>query len=141
MPVGVIQFYFFSLKLLIINHKDVQVNGDEATYYRNDQPSRSISLLIDSMKRISWSSVFAGVLITIVIQIALSLLGTGIGLSTINPKTEANSTDGLGISSAIRYIVSSLISLFACGWITGRSVQTMRYSWLAYLEFNHADNC
>ncbi len=82
--------------------------------------------LVDSLKRISWSSVFAGVLIAIVVQIALSLLGIGIGLSTVDPKTEVNPTQGLGTGTAIWYILSSLISLFAGGWIAGRLAQTRR---------------
>ncbi|MCK8494731.1 hypothetical protein M0L20_22875 [Spirosoma sp. RP8] len=48
------------------------------------------------VKRISWSAVFAGVLVAIVSQLLLSLLGLGIGLSTIDPETEQNPTAGLG---------------------------------------------
>lgn len=73
-----------------------------------------------SIKRISWSAVFAGVLVVIVVQILLTLLGLGIGLSTIDPVTEQNPTSGLGTGSAIWYIVSSLLSLFIGGWVAGR---------------------
>lgn len=76
--------------------------------------------MIDSLRRISWSSVLAGVLIAIVIQLALSLLGIGIGLSTVDPKTEANPVQGLGTGTAIWYVLTSLISLFVGGWIAGR---------------------
>lgn len=82
--------------------------------------------MLDTVKRISWGSVFAGVLIAIVIQIALSLLGIGIGLSTVDPKTEADPTAGLGMGTAIWYIISSLIALFAGGWIAGRLAPTRR---------------
>ncbi len=80
----------------------------------------------DAFKRISWGAVFAGVLIAVVVQIALSLLGLGIGLSTIDPKTDAHPTSGLGIGSAIWYMLSSLIALFAGGWIAGRLSPTKR---------------
>lgn len=73
-----------------------------------------------SIKRISWSAVFAGVLVVIVAQILLTLLGLGIGLSTIDPVTEQNPTSGLGTGSAIWYIISSLLSLFVGGWVAGR---------------------
>lgn len=73
-----------------------------------------------SLKRISWSAVFAGVLVAIVAQILLTLLGLGIGLSTVDPVTEQNPTSGLGTGSAIWYIVSSLLSLFIGGWVAGR---------------------
>jgi hypothetical protein len=71
-------------------------------------------------------SVFAGVLIAIVIQLALSLLGIGIGLSTVDPMTENNPVAGLGTGSAVWYALSSLIALFAGGWVAGRLAQTPR---------------
>lgn len=76
------------------------------------------------LKRISWSSVFAGVLIAVVIQLALSLLGIGIGLSTVDLMQENNPANGLGIGTAIWYAVSSLIALYAGGWVAGRLAQT-----------------
>ena len=80
--------------------------------------------VLASVKRISWASVFAGVLIAIVIQIALSLLGIGIGLSSVDATTEENPVQGLGIGSAIWYVMSSLISLFTGGWVAGRLSRT-----------------
>ena len=81
---------------------------------------------MDFMKRISWSAVFAGVLVAIVTQMLLTLLGLGIGLGTIDPVEEQNSTAGLGIGSAIWYIISSLLSLFLGGWIAGRLASAPR---------------
>ncbi len=78
------------------------------------------------MNRISWSAVFAGVLVAIVTQMLLTLLGVGIGLSTIDPVTERNPTDGLGTGSAIWYIISSLLSLFLGGWVAGRLASAPR---------------
>lgn len=102
-------------------------NDDDEIVRRNQYRSQQHSTgIADYIKRISWSSVFAGVVIAVVVQITLSLLGIGIGLSTIDPKTEANPVSGLGTGSAIWYILSSLISLFAGGWIAGRLAQTRR---------------
>lgn len=78
------------------------------------------------MNRISWSAVFAGVLVAIVTQILLTLLGLGIGLGTIDPVEERNPMAGLGIGSAIWYIVSSLLSLFIGSWVAGRLGSTPR---------------
>jgi len=78
------------------------------------------------MKRISWSAVFAGVLVAIVSQMLLTLLGVGIGLSTIDPVTEQNPTAGLGTGSAVWYIISSLLSLFIGGMIAGRLASAPR---------------
>ncbi len=78
------------------------------------------------MKRISWSAVFAGVLVAVVSQMLMTLLGLGIGLSTVDPVTEQNPTAGLGTGSALWYIVSSLLSLFIGGWIAGRLASAPR---------------
>lgn len=77
-------------------------------------------------RRISWGSIFAGVLVAIVVQLALSLLGIGIGLSTVDPIEESNPVAGLGIGAAIWYAVSSLIALFAGGWVAGRLASSPR---------------
>lgn len=78
------------------------------------------------LKRISWSAVFAGVLIAIIIQLLLSLLGVGIGMSSIDAVEEHNPVKGLGTGSVIWYAITSLIALFIGGWIAGRLAQTPR---------------
>ncbi|MCE7066650.1 hypothetical protein [Dyadobacter sp. CY326] len=78
------------------------------------------------LKRISWSAVFAGVLIALVVQMLLSLLGLGVGLSTIDAVEEQNPAAGLGMGTAIWYIISSLVSLFIGGWIAGRLASAPR---------------
>lgn len=93
----------------------------ERTTVYEDRPNR-----MDFMKRISWSAVFAGVLVAIVTQMLLTLLGLGIGLSTIDPVTERNPTAGLGTGSAIWYIISSLLALFLGGWVAGRLASAPR---------------
>ena len=82
--------------------------------------TRPITGGLDLIKRISWSAVFAGVLVALVTQMLLTLLGLGIGFGTIDPLQERNPVAGLGIGSAIWYIISSLLSLFVGGWIAGR---------------------
>ncbi|AUD02907.1 hypothetical protein [Spirosoma pollinicola] len=78
------------------------------------------------MKRISWSAIFAGVLVTIVAQMLFTLLGLGIGLSTVDPVAEQNPAAGLGTGSAVWYIISSLLSLLMGGWIAGRLASAPR---------------
>lgn len=86
-----------------------------------DRPDR-----MGFIQRISWSAVFAGVLVAIVTQMLLTLLGLGIGLGTIDPVTEKNPTAGLGVGSAVWYIISSLLSLFVGGWVAGRLASAPR---------------
>ncbi len=73
-----------------------------------------------AIKRISWAAVFAGVVITLVTQLLLSILGLGIGASTVDPMTEQNPGAGVATGAAIWFVVSTLISLFAGGWVAGR---------------------
>lgn len=69
-------------------------------------------------KRVSWGAVFAGMVIAVVVQLVLSLLGAGIGLSTVDPmQNETPGAASLGIGAGIWWAVSSVIALFAGGWI------------------------
>ncbi len=43
-------------------------------------------------RRISWGAVFAGVIIVLIVQFLLSLLGVGIGASTIDPSQRGGGT-------------------------------------------------
>ncbi len=72
------------------------------------------------VKRISWSAVFAGVIISIVIYLLLQLLGVAVGASTVDPLKEQNPVDGLGTGAAIWTGVSMLISVAAGGYFSGR---------------------
>lgn len=70
---------------------------------------------------ISWKSIFAGVVLALIIQTTLALLGLGIGLSTINPATEQNPAGaGLGIGSMIWWVIVSIVALYFGGWTSSR---------------------
>ncbi|RZI54101.1 MAG: hypothetical protein EOP12_04745, partial [Pseudomonas sp.] len=68
--------------------------------------------------RVSWGAIIAGVVIAIVCQMVLSLLGAGIGLSTVDPmRYSSPDASTFGIGAGIWWAVSSIISLFAGGWV------------------------
>ncbi len=71
-------------------------------------------------RRISWGAVFAGALVALVVQLALSLLGLGIGMGTVDPLEEANPLRGLGTGAIVWWAISMLLSLFAGGYVAGR---------------------
>jgi ElaB/YqjD/DUF883 family membrane-anchored ribosome-binding protein len=73
-----------------------------------------------AIKRVSWAAVFAGFVVAVVVQLMLTMLGVGIGASTINPLTEASPAAGIGVGSGIWLVLSTLVSLFAGGWVAGR---------------------
>ncbi len=71
-------------------------------------------------RKVSWGAVFAGMVMAVVVQLVLSLLGAGIGLSTVDPlryNTPDASTFGMG--AGIWWVISSVIALFAGGWVAG----------------------
>jgi hypothetical protein len=73
------------------------------------------------IRRISTAAVFGGLFVALGIQLLLSLLGIGLGASTIHPTQENGaSAQNVGLGSAIWFAISSLISLFIGGWIAGR---------------------
>ncbi|MBC7660944.1 MAG: hypothetical protein H7249_14705 [Chitinophagaceae bacterium] len=72
------------------------------------------------VKRISWPAVLGGVVVALAVQLLLSLLGLGIGASTIDPLKEQNPLAGLATGTGIWFAVTTIISLFAGGWIAGR---------------------
>ena len=72
-------------------------------------------------RRVSWGAVFAGVIIVLAVQLLLSMLGLGIGLSTVNP-TEGGTPNAssLGIGAAAWWGISYLIALLAGGYVAAR---------------------
>lgn len=71
-------------------------------------------------QRISWGAVLAGLIIAVFIQLALTLLGLAIGMSTVDATGHNTPGTGLAIGSGIWYGVTMLISLFIGGWVAGR---------------------
>jgi hypothetical protein len=59
-------------------------------------------------------------LLALVVQLALSLLGLGIGLGTIDPLEESNPMSGIGTGAAIWWGISTLVALFVGGMVAGR---------------------
>ncbi len=82
------------------------------------------------VKRISMSAVFAGVVFAMVVHLLLTLLGAGIGLSTVDPPAqgETPSAAAFGTGAGMWWTVSSLIALFIGGWAAGRLAGVPRKS-------------
>lgn len=96
------------------------IRDNETTQvYYPDAPTATAPLL----KRISWSAIFAGVVLAMVVSLILNLVGTAIGSASIDPLQEGNPLDGIGKGAAIWVVVSGVISLLVGGWIAGRLAQ------------------
>lgn len=70
-------------------------------------------------RRISWGAVFAGAVIAIAVHFLLSLLGVGIGLSTVDPGATPEA-ETLGIGAGIWWVISSIIALIIGGYVAAR---------------------
>jgi hypothetical protein len=99
----------------------------QAVRYRNYEGNRSVAAtdvavtaLPGALQRISWGAVIAGVVISIVVHIALSMLGLAIGAATVNPISESEPLAGLGSGAVMWMAGSALLAMFAGGWTAGR---------------------
>jgi hypothetical protein len=80
-------------------------------------------------RRVSWAAVFAGVVLTLAIQIVLSMLGVGIGMTTIDP-IQAGGTPqastfsmGAGIWWTLSYMIALGIGGYAAARLAGVAIK------------------
>jgi ribosomal protein S18 len=74
----------------------------------------------NKVSRISWPAVFAGALTALAIAFLLNILGLGIGLSTVDPLTDADPLAGLGTGTIVWWTISNLAALFIGGMVAAR---------------------
>ncbi|WP_457809055.1 hypothetical protein [Kushneria sp. EE4] len=79
----------------------------------------TVGTVRESIDRVSWGSVIAGVVTVLAISAILSLLGTAIGSTVIDPMSN-NPFDGLGTAFGISSAVFLVISFAAGGFVAGR---------------------
>jgi hypothetical protein len=72
------------------------------------------------VRRVSWGAIFAGLVVTMVVQMMLTLLGIAIGAATVSPLEQQNPTQGLALGSAIWLLASSLIAVWVGACVAGR---------------------
>jgi hypothetical protein len=91
------------------------------TYSTGHDPALASASPI-AVNRISWSAVFAGVVIALIVQLLLSMLGFGIGLATIDPAGDGSpAATTLSTTAAIWWVVSGIIASAAGGYVAGRA--------------------
>lgn len=71
--------------------------------------------------RISWGGIIAGLALVIALQMLLTLLGVGIGLSTIRPATgEVPDASAIGLGGGLWWVVTNWVALIAGGYVAAR---------------------
>ncbi len=73
-----------------------------------------------NVRRLSWQAIFGGLIIALAVQLLLTVLAISIGATVMNPMTQQNPGEEASLATAITWIVMSIISLFAGGWVAGR---------------------
>ncbi len=76
------------------------------------------------IRRISWGAIFAGAVLTLVIQVMLALLGLGIGLATLDPATSDNPalstfSSASGIWAALTVLIATFVGAYAAARFAG----------------------
>jgi hypothetical protein len=85
-----------------------------ALFRLNPEPRRS------AVSHISWSAIIAGTLVGLMTQVTLLLLGTSIGLYSIEVSGGVSQFGGLGVGASIWWVISAILSLFVGGWLASR---------------------
>jgi hypothetical protein len=71
--------------------------------------------------RLSWGAILAGAIIVLAVQLLLSLLGAGIGLSMIDPAQGGTPTaQSFGLGAGIWWVLSYVLALVAGGYVAAR---------------------
>jgi len=90
-----------------------RVDLNREPWYAGVEPAATI-------RRVSWAAVLAGVVVALVVQLLLSLLGVGIGASTVDALQDQDPTGGLATRAGMWFMGTSLVAVFLGGWVAGR---------------------
>lgn len=80
------------------------------------------------LPRVSWGAVIAGVILSLIAYLVLSVLGTAIGASLISPMSQPNPTEGFGIGSGIWMLATTITAVFIGSYFAGRCAPVL--GWL-----------
>jgi hypothetical protein len=82
----------------------------------------------DGLPRVSWGSVIAGVILSSIVYLIMSVLGTAIGASILSPMSQPNPMRGFGFGSGVWVIVTTVIAVFIGSYFSGRCAPVL--GWL-----------
>ncbi|USI72580.1 hypothetical protein [Sphingomonas morindae] len=92
-----------------------------ATRYPLSDTASEAVMVPRGAARLSWGAILAGVVLAVAIELLLGILGTGIGLSMVDPV--AGSTPGaagFGIGAGLYWLVTTIVALGAGGYAAAR---------------------
>lgn len=82
----------------------------------------------EGLPRVSWGAVFTGVIISLIVYLVMSVLGTAIGASLLSPLSQPNPARAFSFGSGVWMIVTTVVSVFAGAYFAGRCAPVL--GWL-----------
>jgi len=71
--------------------------------------------------RVSWSAIFAGVVLVVAIEMLLAVLGSGVGLGFVRPNTGTTpDASSFGTEAGLWWLVSTVVALIVGGYTAAR---------------------
>jgi hypothetical protein len=80
------------------------------------------------LPRVSWGAVFAGVILSLIVYLIFSVLGTAIGASILSPMSQPNPMEGFGLGSGVWMFVTTVVAVFIGSYFAGRCAPVL--GWL-----------
>jgi hypothetical protein len=82
----------------------------------------------EGLPRLSWGSVIAGVILSSIVYLIMSVLGTAIGASLLSPLSQPNPLHGFGFGSGAWVIITTVLAVFVGSYFAGRCAPVL--GWL-----------
>ena len=82
----------------------------------------------DGLPRLSWGSIIAGVILSMIVYLIMSALGTAIGASLLAPLPKPDPLHGFGFGSGVWVIVTTVLAVFVGSYFAGRCAPVL--GWL-----------
>jgi MFS family permease len=82
----------------------------------------------DGLPRLSWGPIFAGVILSMIVYLIMSVLGTAIGASLLAPMSKPDPLHGFGFGSGVWVIVTTVLAVFVGSYFAGRCAPVL--GWL-----------
>ncbi|SAK88284.1 hypothetical protein AWB75_06031 [Caballeronia catudaia] len=82
----------------------------------------------DGLPRLSWGSIIAGVILSMIVYLTMSVLGTAIGASLLSPMSKPDPLHGFGFGSGVWVIVTTVLAVFVGSYYAGRCAPVL--GWL-----------
>lgn len=82
----------------------------------------------NGLPRLSWGAIIAGVILSMIVYLIMSVLGTAIGASLLSPMSKPDTLRGFGFGSGVWVIVTTVLAVFTGSYYAGRCAPVL--GWL-----------